>query len=990
MSEMNELDGREYWRSLGQLADSAEYRKFLLEEYNRGRVEGDNFFSRREFMSLMGASLALAGLAGCRRPVEKIIPYVSQPEEIIPGVPNYYATSMPFGNSAYGLIVECHEGRPTKIEGNPDHPSTGGRADVLVLASILGLYDPDRSKSVKHSGEEKSYAEFSAFWSELYEQYRANGGNGLAILSESFSSPTLARLKVDFHKRFPGAQWAVYEPLSDENIYKAIKNVSGDDLRPIYHYDKADVILSLDSDFLQTESENISAARGFAEKRNVTKNGGNMNRLYVVESSYSVTGSMADHRMRLPGSQIGGFLLALPDQLEIENAAINNKPLSRKFDMKWIAALADDLKKAEGNSIITVGRNQPIWVHDLALTINSQLGNIGNTISFKKIQDASIPDRDSLSDLVEKIDNGSVKSLVILGGNPVYNAPADLDFGSALKKLEHSIHFSGYYDETSAVTEWHIPRAHYLESWGDARAADGTLSVIQPMIEPLFGGISDVEFYNLISSGRDKRGYDITRETWSEIIGGVNFETTWRRVLNDGQLKESSLPDEKFDLKKRGAAIIKDIKYTEFKSSKENLELTFQASKLYDGRYANNGWLMELPDPITKLSWDNAALISPATAKELDLKNGDIIHVSHQSKGLEIPVWVNPGQVDYSLALPLGYGREFAGRIARGVGFDTYKLMDSAAGFMATGASITKTGRRHEFANTQDHNGMEGRPIVREADLLKFKRNPSFAKEIVEHPPLKSIYPDYDYSQGYQWGMVIDLNACIGCGACTIACQSENNIPIVGKKQVSKGREMHWIRNDRYYVGDADDPQIVHQPVACQQCENAPCEQVCPVAATTHDKEGLNTMNYNRCIGTRYCSNNCPYKVRRFNFFNYVKDMPEVIRMAQNPDVTVRSRGVMEKCTFCIQRLTRAKRKAKDEGRTVRDGEVLTACQQACPADAIHFGNINDPESNVSKLKTNDRNYELLGELNVRPRNSYLAKIRNPNPLLKGYKPEDV
>jgi molybdopterin-containing oxidoreductase family iron-sulfur binding subunit len=606
------------------------------------------------------------------------------------------------------------------------------------------------------------------------------------------------------------------------------------------------------------------------------------------------------------------------------------------------------------------------------LRINSRLGNLGDTITFKKIQDASVPDRDSLSALVRRLDNGSLKTLIILGGNPVYNTSSNFRLKSGLKKLEHSVHFSEYYDETSASTEWHIPRAHYLESWGDVRAADGTLSVIQPMIAPLFGGKSDVEFHNLISNAEDRSGYDITRQTWSDIIGGGNFETEWRRVLHDGLLKESSPPDEKFRLKKTGSSIINDIKYTEFKPSKDNLELTFQTSKLYDGRYANNGWLMELPDPITKLSWDNAALISPATAKELELKNGDTIQISRLGKRLEIPVWISPGQANFSLALPLGYGREFAGRIARGAGFDTYKLIDSLGGFIVTGASVSKIGRKHDFANTQDHNSMEGRPIVRETDLLEYKRNPSFAKEMVE------------------WGMVIDLNACIGCGACTIACQSENNIPIVGKEQVSRGREMHWIRNDRYYVGDPDDPQIVHQPVPCQQCENAPCEQVCPVAATTHDKEGLNTMNYNRCIGTRYCSNNCPYKVRRFNFFNYVKDMPEVIKMAQNPDVTVRSRGVMEKCTFCIQRLARAKNKAKDESRTVKDGEALTACQQACPANAIHFGNINDGDSNISKLKTDDRNYELLGELNVRPRNSYLAKIRNPNPLLKGHNPDEV
>ncbi|UCC81152.1 MAG: TAT-variant-translocated molybdopterin oxidoreductase [Candidatus Zixiibacteriota bacterium] len=995
MSKKVKNNAQKYWQSLDQLADSPEYRKYLLQRYQE---ETDNSFSRRNFLSLMGASLALAGLASCRRPVEKIIPYVSQPEEIIPGVPNYYATSMPFGNSAYGLIVECHEGRPTKIEGNPVHPSTMGSSDILIQASILGLYDPDRSRSVKHNGSKKSYEDFVAFWIGLHEEFSKNRGEGLAVLSESFSSPTLARLKNDFAKKFPRAHWATYEPISDENIYKAIKQVTGEDLRPVYHYDKADVILSLDSDFLQTESENISAARGFAEKRNVTENGNAMNRLYVVESAYSVTGSVADHRMRLSSNRIYEFLYVLVDKLNIYPSFTAHKSLSDQFDMEWISAVVDDLKKAKGRCIVIAGRNQSQEVHELVFAINFLLGNIGNTVTLKEIQDTSLPNRHDIARLMTNLKNGNVKTLVIIGGNPAYNVPSEHEFKYWMDRLEHSVHFSEYYDETSTMTEWHVPRAHYLESWGDVRAADGTLGVIQPMIEPLFGGKSNVEFYNLISSGDERIGYDITRETWIKFLGTRNFEDKWRLILHDGLLENSFLPNRNPRLKRPYDSMIKEVPIddglaftAEFNPKLTfHLELTFHPSKLYDGRYANNGWLMELPDPITKLAWDNAALISPATARELELKNGDIIEISHQNKKLDIPIWISPGQADYSISLPLGYGREFPGRVCKGIGFDTYKLMDSSNGFMLTGASIIRTGGRHDFANTQDHNSMEGRPVVREADLEEFKRNPSFAKEMVEHPPLKSIFPDHDYSRGYQWGMVIDLNVCIGCGACTIACQSENNIPIVGKEQVSRGREMHWIRNDRYYVGNSDDPQIVHQPVACQQCENAPCEQVCPVAATTHDKEGLNTMNYNRCIGTRYCSNNCPYKVRRFNFFNYVKDMPEVIRMAQNPDVTVRSRGVMEKCTFCIQRLTRAKRNAKAEGRTVKDGEVLTACQQACPANAIHFGNIIDPESNVSKLKTDERNHDLLGELNVRPRNSYLAKIRNPNPLLKGYKSDDV
>jgi MoCo/4Fe-4S cofactor protein with predicted Tat translocation signal len=983
MSGKSNKNERGYWRSLGELADSPEYRRHILERYKQ---ETDNSFNRRDFLSLMGASLAMAGLACCRKPVEKIVPYVRQPEEIIPGVPNYYATAMPFGDTAYGLIVECHEGRPTKIEGNPDHPSSHGATDILILSSILGLYDPDRSENVKYMGENKTYDDFVKFWIKQYADFEAKNGEGLAVLSESFSSPTLARLKEIFHEIFPSAQWATYEPVSDENIYKAIKNVTGEDLRPVYQFDKADVILSLESDFLQTESENLRAARGFAERRNITKNGDTMNRLYVVESAYSITGSVADHRMRLANAQIGEFLLALAEQLNIFVSESINIPSSVNLDKNWISAAADDLRKAMGRCIIIAGRNQPVWVHELVFALNTYLRNSGSTISFKKITDASIPDGNSLKELVDNINAGAVKSLVILGGNPVYNAPADLEFDSALKKLDHSIHLSEYYDETSTATEWHVPRAHYLESWGDVRSADGTLSIVQPMIAPLFNGKSDTESYYLISTGEDGKGYDIVRETWNDIIGTENFENDWRRILHDGLHDDSALPDEKIALKKLPEFIIGQAPAQSEEPSPGSLELRFYPSKVYDGRYANTGWLQELPDPITKISWDNAALISPVTAKKLSFKNGDMIEISYQNMKLDIPVWISPGQADYCVALPLGYGRRFEGRVCKDVGFDTYRLINSKDGFLVTGAKVTKTGRKHEFANTQDHNRMEGRPLVREADLEEFIRNPSFAKEMEEHPPLKSIYHDYDYSKGYQWGMVIDLNTCIGCAACTIACQSENNIPTVGKELVQKGREMHWIRTDRYFRGNIDDPKIVHQPMPCQQCENAPCEEVCPVAATSHDKEGLNTMNYNRCIGTRYCSNNCPYKVRRFNFFNYIDDMPDIVKMSKNPDVTIRSRGVMEKCTFCLQRINRVKRNAKKENRIVKDGEIKTACQQTCPTGAIKFGNINDPDSVVTRLKKDDRNYALLAELNVRPRNTYLAKLRNPNPKLTGDK----
>ncbi len=972
-----------YWRSLEHLAEMTAR---LPSDTEHVPKAPSNPWTRRNFLTLMGASMALAGLAGCRRPVDKIVPYVSQPEEVVPGLPQYYATTMPLGNSACGLIVESHEGRPTKIEGNPEHPSSLGSADCLTLASILGLYDPDRSKSVRHDSIEKSYADFISFWRERFDTFAATDGSGLAVLSEAFSSPTLARLKRDFTNSFPKARWVAYEPISDENMYRAVRNLTGKNSRPIFHYDKAEVILSLDCDFLQTESDNVTAARRFADGRRMMSADNGMNRLYVAECAFSVTGGMADHRLRLRSGEIGQLLLALADKLSQMGVDIGKVPAASKtvFDERWLTALAEDLVRTKGKSLIVAGRRQPVWVHEMALALNAALGNAGETVNFHGMPDALLSDRDKFTGLVNEMSAGAVDTLVVLGGNPVYDAPADLDFATALGQVKHTVHLSAYYDETSRQAEWHVPRAHYLESWGDARSADGTLSVIQPMIEPLFGGHADTEIFALLAGGRDQRGYDIVRETWQNLLKAGDFEKQWRRVLHDGRLVDSAIPLEKYRARKSWPELWSEIPPPPAAASANSLEIGFYPSHLYDGRYANNGWLQELPDAVTKLAWDNAALLSLKTAEELSVANNDMVRLEFDGRSLEMPVWITPGQADYAVALALGYGRDGVGKIADGVGFNTYLLRTTGAASFGHGAVLTRTGRTYALANTQDHSRMAGRPIVREATIAEYRDNPQFAREMVQHPPLKSIYPDHDYSRGYQWGMVIDLNTCIGCNACTIACQSENNIPVVGKTQVSEGREMHWIRNDRYFVGDPDDPRMVHQPVACQQCENAPCEQVCPVAATSHDSEGLNTMNYNRCIGTRYCSNNCPYKVRRFNFFNYVSEMAEIVQMAQNPDVTVRSRGVMEKCTFCLQRLNRAKQQAKKENRQVRDGEIMTACQQACPTKAIVFGNINEPDSEVAKIKQADRNYDLLAEFNVRPRNSYLAKLTNPNPKLNG------
>jgi len=977
---------REYWRSLAQIEDLPEYRDALEREFPEGASELPDGITRRELMTLVGASLSLAGLAGCRRPVEEIVPYVAAPEDIVPGIPRYYATTMPFGRSAYGLIVESHEGRPTKIEGNLAHPSTIGASSSRVQASMLGLYDPDRSQSITLKGARKSWTDFVTAWGELSKAHAADGG-GLAVLSESFSSPTLARLASELRARYPKMQWATYDAVSDENRLAGLRQATGRDLDLVLRFDRASVILCLDADPLLTDPEMIRHARGFAAGRQAGASGGAMNRLYAVEGVYSLTGAMADHRLRLESRRIAAFLAALAMRLGAPGASSQAGADISGVDRRWIDAVAKDLLANRGKGLIVAGERQPAGVHAAVCALNAHLGNTGKTVTYYETKDAAIPSVSSLASLVSAMKAGTVQTLVVLGGNPVFDAPADLDFASAMAKVPHSIALGHTVDETSSKTEWHIPRAHYLESWGDARAVGGTLSVVQPLILPLFGGRTPVEVLGLMVGGKDRPGYDIVRDTWQPILGAGEFDKKWNRVLHDGLLAGSELTEV--------APVVKGEAFAELaraSGSASGLEIVFVPSpSLHDGRFANDGWLQELPDPLTKLTWDNPALVSPKTAESLTLVNGELVRLDYAGRSLELPVWILPGMADGVVALTVGYGRQHAGRIGSKVGFDTFTVRSSVAPGFASGAKLTSLGRTYPLAATQDHGSMEGRPIVRESTVAELRSEkkeearPGALGVFEEEPEHFSLWKEHTYDKGHQWGMTIDLNTCIGCNACMTACQSENNVPVVGKIQVAKQREMHWIRVDRYFSGEpSGSPEVVFQPVPCMHCEAAPCEQVCPVAATVHDGEGLNVMVYNRCIGTRYCSNNCPYKVRRFNFFNFTKDTPNVLKLAMNPDVTVRARGVMEKCTYCTQRINRAKIDAKLAGRELRDGDVKTACQQACPAAAIEFGDIRDTSSRVAKAKADPRNYALLEELNTRPRTTYLTKVRNPNPDLEG------
>jgi molybdopterin-containing oxidoreductase family iron-sulfur binding subunit len=993
------VNNKQYWRSLEELAQTEEFQRLVENEFAVSPLDGQNEFSRRRFLQLMGASMALAGLTACtRQPEEKIFPYVRPPEEIIPGKPLFYATAMSRGGYAYGVLAESHLGRPTKIEGNPDHPASLGATDIFAQASILELYDPDRSQVVTHLGRISTWENFlNALQVEL-EAQKLTDGAGLRILTETITSPTFANQLQTLLAEFPLAKWHQYEPVNRDHAKAGAKMVFGEFVETRYDFARADCILSLDADFLTGNPGSLKYTRDFTARRKVDETRATMNRLYVVESTPSLTGAMADHRLPLAASEIAAFAAALAQELEVTSdlgITIENSPSLANVNWgNWMKAVAKDLRRYRGARLVIAGESQPPVVHALAHIINFALGNVGKTvIHTDPVEAQPVIQTDSLRELVNDMRSGAVEMLVVIGGNPVFNAPADFDFLEAMKKVKFRVHLNLYDDETSEWCHWHIPQAHCLESWSDARAFDGTASIIQPLIAPLYGGKSAHEFLAVFLGQAGKSGHDIVRDYWKTRYPLADFEKFWRTSLHDGLVAGTAFSPKSVQLKiedrrwriedRRSRSSIFDPQSSETHEVPQNLEIIFRPDPtIWDGRYANNGWLQELPKPLTKLTWDNAALVSPKTAEALDVKNEDVVELTYRDRRVQGPIWITPGLPENSVTVHVGYGRKRAGNVGSRTGFNAYAIRTSAAPWFDRGLQIRKTGARYALASTQMHHNMENRHLVRTGTLAEYLEHPEFVHELGHEPaPELTLYPPFKY-EGYSWGMAVDLNSCIGCNACTIACQAENNIPVVGKEQVLTGREMHWIRIDHYFEGDADNPESVHQPVMCQHCENAPCEVVCPVAATTHSAEGLNEMVYNRCVGTRYCANNCPYKVRRFNFLLYSDFETPSLKMMRNPDVTVRSRGVMEKCTYCVQRINAARIDAKNEDREIRDGEILTACQQVCPADAIVFGNINDPNSRVSKLKAEPRNYGILTDLNTRPRTSYLAKIRNPNPEL--------
>jgi MoCo/4Fe-4S cofactor protein with predicted Tat translocation signal len=1044
--------GPRYWQSLDELTHTPEFNQWLEREFPDGANEFTDPVSRRHFVQIMSASFVLAGLGltGCRRPVERILPFSQKPDRYVHGVADYYATAMPLRSGALPLLVRSNDGRPTKIEGNTLHPlaRTGegkhvhGGTDHYAQASVLSLYDPDRAmRFTKGTGEIQREAALDVL-TQTTNQFSGIGGNGLAFLLGRSSSPSRARLIVALAQKFPNARWYVHEPVDFHVHQQAATAAFGKSVRPFFRYDQAQVIVSLDCDFLGSEENTAQACRDFSRGRRITKAGDVMNRLYTIEPLMSLTGANADHRLRLAGGQVLAAAALLLEKTAGQgsgpvSAALKNTGQLDEKSAAWVTKCAEDLVKAKGKGLVVAGYKQPLAVHIAAHAINAALGNVGTTVVF---QDANEERFGSISELAQALNSGAVDTLVIVGGNPVYSAPAELDWKTAQRKAKSIICWGYYEDETAAVADYHFPAAHYLESWGDALAFDGSLLPIQPLIAPLFGGMTDLEFLARLGGIQPNTPYEIVRNTFKEFIGGADLEKSWSRFLHDGFLANSALQPAQVQFNAAAAANGLNVAPAQ-PPSKDQLEIVFHRDySLDDGRWNNNGWLQELPDPITKLTWENAVLLSPATAKELGIRSedvretgrisGQIVTVEVGGRSVRGPAWIQPGQADNVIAIALGYGRGQTGRVGRNSGFSAYGLRTAAAPYFASGGKLSTTPTFHTLATTQSHGSMEGRPMVREANVAQYQAKPDFAKHMgLEEPAgAGALYPnplERRASEIHQWGMAIDLTSCVGCNACMVACQSENNVPIAGKQMVGKSREMHWLRIDRYYSGPPEQPQVVNQPMLCQHCEAAPCENVCPVNATVHDHEGLNLMVYNRCVGTRYCSNNCPWKIRRFNYFNYnkrpldqlyqspviqindgkwelsrwikkpeISNRPELewelTKLVKNPDVSVRMRGVMEKCTFCVQRIEQAKIQQKVKAGAsgdvqVPDGTFTTACAQACPADAIVFGNLLDKNSRVSQLKEFDRNYTTLEFLFTRPRLSYLARIRNPNPEMPDY-----
>jgi MoCo/4Fe-4S cofactor protein with predicted Tat translocation signal len=992
--KLKAVRGKKYWRSVDELANTPEFQAAVEKEFPGSPHAWGDEVSRRGFLKFMGASAALAGLAGCtKQPDEPIYPYIKQPEDLILGKPNYFATAHPFVTGAVPLLVKSDQYRPIKIDGNPEHPYNQGSSDPFTQATLLDLYDPDRSQHVTYRGENREWAEFIVGLRNKVASTK--DGTGIYFLSETITSPTLARQWREVQAKYPKAKLVQYDPVVAGTALASGLNVQ-------YDLAEADVIVSLDADFLSGAAFPgfHKLVRQYAERR---KNPEKLNRLYSIESTPTTTGLKAEHRLGLRASEIPAFAAELAKAVGVAGV---EAPAYAWTDeqKKYLAALVKDLKAHAGKCALIPGLYQNRSVTELAAAINVALGNDGRTMIAATEPANPLPSNQlaDLKMLVGDLYAGKVDWLAILNANPIYSAPADLEFAAALEKAKMTAHLGSHVDETGQNAQWHIPAAHFLESWSDAQAYGGTVSIVQPMIDPLYGGKTAHHFFQALLDEPGLSPYEAVRETWRAMIASSgDFDNGWRKALHAGWIEGSAYAPHNI------VPFRPAVNFAVPAPSQNNsLEIIFRPDpNVYDGRWANVGWLQELPKPVTNLSWDNAAIVSGATLTKYGLEEDDIVELSVNGRKVNAPVIVAPGHPDNSVTVHLGYGRQ-TGRVAGGAGFNAYLIRTSDAPFYAVG-SMKKVEGKWGLAVTKSHfqdhrpklfggqgsgnNSLEAdeaineRGIIRYATLEEYKADPGFANEGETHPTTdksNTLFPNWEYKEN-AWGMSIDMNSCTGCNACIVGCYAENNIPVVGKQQVRIGRNMQWLRIDTYFEGDLAAPRAHFQPMACQHCENAPCEQVCPVGATVHTPEGLNAMVYNRCVGTRYCSNNCPYKVRRFNFLLYSDFETESLKLMRNPDVTVRSRGVMEKCSYCVQRISAAKIEADKENRAIRDGEIVTACQQACPARAISFGNINDKQSSVAKLQADERSYQVLADLNTRPRTKYVAAVLNMNPELE-------
>jgi molybdopterin-containing oxidoreductase family iron-sulfur binding subunit len=995
--ELKAAKGKRYWRSIDELADTAEFQAAVEREFPGSAQEWVDPVSRRGFLKLMGASMALAGLAGCtKQPDEPIYPYVKAPEDLILGKPMYFATAHPFVTGAVPLLVKSDQFRPIKIDGNPDHAYNHGSSDPFTQGALLDLYDPDRSKHVMYRGESREWAEFAQ---ELRLKAAATkDGAGIYFLSETIVSPTLARQWKAVQAAYPKATLVQYDPAIAGTALEKGENVR-------YDLSGADVIVSLDADFLSTAAFPgfHKLVHDYAARRKEPEKG--MNRLYTVESMTTTTGMKAEHRLGLRAGEIPAFAAELAKAVGVAGAEPPAYAWTEE-QKKFLAVVAKDLKANSGKCVVIPGLYQHSSVAALAFAINTALGNVGKTVLVSAEPSIPLPGDQfaGIKALVAELNAGKVDWLVILNADPIYSAPADLDFPDAFNKAQIVAHLGSHLDETGQIAHWHIPAAHFLEYWSDARAYDGTVSIVQPLIDPLYGGKTAHNVFQSLLDEPMLSAYEAVRATWRPVLEkSGDFEKAWRAALHAGWIENTA-----FTANGNAGKSAPMQAKVPAPTPKDSIEIIFRPDpSVYDGRWSNVGWLQELPKPVTNLSWDNAAIVSGATLTRLGLEEDDIVELTVGNGRVKAPVIVAPGHPDNSVTVHLGYGREFAGRVGSGAGFDAYLIRNTWAPFNATG-SIRKVEGKWGIAITkshyQDHRGarfgqqgngnnsleadeaLGERGIIRYATLEEFKANPGFANEGPGHEKTDkdvTLFPNWAYNEANAWGMSVDMNSCVGCNACIVSCYAENNIAVVGKQQVRIGRNMQWLRIDTYFEGDLSAPRAHFQPMMCQHCENAPCEQVCPVGATVHTPEGLNMMVYNRCVGTRYCSNNCPYKVRRFNFLLFSDYETESLKLMRNPDVTVRSRGVMEKCSYCVQRISAAKIEADKENRPVRDGEIVTACQQACPASAITFGNINDKQSHVAKLHADKRTYQVLADQNTRPRTRYVAAVLNPNSELE-------